>query len=676
MAGAIFMSNSETRDHCFNTGVFGLPLEYGPFVANVKQGMPLFLFDYKFCKLYGVFKAASDGGMDISRTAFRSTVFFNIVWKCKPLTEDEFFPAIQENYYISKKFYFDLSYYLWTFCLQGYIIWWFFHLQVVQLYGLFDKKRVEHPICNYSTSANLEKEHSRRRRPHKRSLTPNSPLFSADRSHTLIPSSTPKISTVETNCSSSTSMHLIVPPTFETQPSVSMPLVTKPFGVQTAPIQSNQIKLPYHSQEHLRDVSAIGGTSTQVSAPYSQTTIYHQDQFVANQSYPSSDDYPHNSLSSGCMTQGRTDGVRFSVKQSYGGSSFKSISPREDVCKQLVHEQDMDMPCPPAELNLPSGLEGEECADPPFLNFKRRNKAAGLDTDVGQEVSDKKKRRKLVRPSFGENNITGISDLQGNAIVEVCPSLEENITTGNSGNVLQGNAITERNQSPASIVERNQSSASILEMNHSPADIIERNQSSASIVGMNHSPAAILGRNQSPASIVERNQSPAAIIERNQSPVKIDGNKFIIDLNEPASVESELAEDGSIAPCPVAANIQTEKSCDVDVISKQDVLSDSGAPTEKITLDLNITDLNTMDEVKLQAILGLSLLQALDKLRNSKSNDDSNKAKSSLSDKNKTSQVKMEMNYANLQLCCTSDSRIMQVLTIHAYFRIIIIFFF
>lgn len=60
----------------------------------------------------------------------------------------------------------------------------------------------------------------------------------------------------------------------------------------------------------------------------------------------------------------------------------------------------MDMSYPPAELKLPSGLEGEECADPPFFNFKRRSKAAGPDTDVGQEVSDKKKRRKLVRPSF------------------------------------------------------------------------------------------------------------------------------------------------------------------------------------------------------------------------------------------------------------------------------------
>ena len=72
MAGAIFMSNSETRDDCFGTGVFGLPPEYQHFVANVKQGMPLFLFDYTDRNLYGVFEATSDGGMDIRRGAFRS----------------------------------------------------------------------------------------------------------------------------------------------------------------------------------------------------------------------------------------------------------------------------------------------------------------------------------------------------------------------------------------------------------------------------------------------------------------------------------------------------------------------------------------------------------------------------------------------------------------------------
>jgi hypothetical protein len=73
MAGAIFMSNSETREHCFGAGVFGLPPEYAQFVAKVRQGMPLFLFDYTERKLYGVFEATSDGGMDIRRGAFSST---------------------------------------------------------------------------------------------------------------------------------------------------------------------------------------------------------------------------------------------------------------------------------------------------------------------------------------------------------------------------------------------------------------------------------------------------------------------------------------------------------------------------------------------------------------------------------------------------------------------------
>jgi hypothetical protein len=73
MAGAIFMSNSETREGCFGAGVFGLPPEYERFIVRVRQGMPLFLFDYTERKLYGVFEATSDGGMDIRRGAFRFT---------------------------------------------------------------------------------------------------------------------------------------------------------------------------------------------------------------------------------------------------------------------------------------------------------------------------------------------------------------------------------------------------------------------------------------------------------------------------------------------------------------------------------------------------------------------------------------------------------------------------
>ncbi|XP_051189724.1 uncharacterized protein [Lolium perenne] len=814
MAGAIFMSNSETREHCFGTGVFGLPPEYERFVARVRQGMPLFLFDYTERKLYGVFEATSDGGMDIRRGAFRFTgrtypaqVCFSIVWKCRPLTEDEFFPAIEDNYYISKKFYFDLS------CQQ-----------VVNLYGLFDKKRVPHPVSNYSTRAYLEKEHSSRGRPDKRSLSPNVSPLSADQSHSLIPSS----SAVETNCSASTSMHPIVPHSFEAQPNVSMPLVTEPFGVQTAPIHSKQLKLPYYSHEDLRDVPTI----TQVAAACSQTRTYHGDQFVANQSYPLSHDYLQNRLSSGCSTQGPTDGVRLSLKQPYEGSSSlysrystqlptgddrsyltpyvpsyphlsqhnanleddydnceqckaiyasehrhlnraksltpeltqqgipaypeapevsaisqqkecfagyipipdcaedfekdqprrdfnrdvsgssgsghdtgaymsnqpytnhdvgaesnitvpsqrqqktvfsrlsmkpqplpqeipgpslnqllyslskrteqwssKTRSPTEDVCKQLVRAQDIDRPYAPSELNLPTELE-EESVDPPFLNFKRRSKAASLDANGGNEGSVKPKRRKLVRPSFGQSN-----------------------STASSGKELQENAVVEMNHSPAKTVGKELQENVIMEMTNTSVETVgnklkenvtmERYHSPVKTGGNDFQENVIMEMTHTHVKTVENKLQENVMMERNHSPVETGGNKFYIDLNEPASVDSDLVEDASIVtPPPVAVKTQIVKPTDVDinqlscsnskeVNSKQDQSSGSGAPTEKITLDLNITDLNTMDEAKLQAILGSSLLQALDKLRNGKSNDSEKANKSSLCGKN--SVVKMEV---------------------------------
>lgn len=65
MAGAIFMSNTFTRERSFQARVFSLPLEYQSFVSNVRKGMPLFLFDHTLRNLYGVFEAASDGGLYI-----------------------------------------------------------------------------------------------------------------------------------------------------------------------------------------------------------------------------------------------------------------------------------------------------------------------------------------------------------------------------------------------------------------------------------------------------------------------------------------------------------------------------------------------------------------------------------------------------------------------------------
>lgn len=71
--GAIFMSNRSTIDECFQRNLFGLPHAFAEFVKEVKAGMILFLFEYEQKKLYGVFRAVSDGRMDIVPSAYHST---------------------------------------------------------------------------------------------------------------------------------------------------------------------------------------------------------------------------------------------------------------------------------------------------------------------------------------------------------------------------------------------------------------------------------------------------------------------------------------------------------------------------------------------------------------------------------------------------------------------------
>lgn len=68
--GAIFMSNTQTMKECLRKKLFGFPSSFAEFVKNVKVGMVLFLFEYRKRLLYGVFKAASDGEIDIVPTAY------------------------------------------------------------------------------------------------------------------------------------------------------------------------------------------------------------------------------------------------------------------------------------------------------------------------------------------------------------------------------------------------------------------------------------------------------------------------------------------------------------------------------------------------------------------------------------------------------------------------------
>ncbi|RYR14137.1 hypothetical protein Ahy_B04g070763 isoform C [Arachis hypogaea] len=122
--GAIFLSNSATKRECFKKGLFGLPSSAIHFVEQIKAGMILFLFEYEKKQLHGVFKAASDGGMNIVpnafsslRTQFSAQVKFIPIWHCKPLSQSVFKYAIIENYFSANKFNFGLSEKQVCYCL-------------------------------------------------------------------------------------------------------------------------------------------------------------------------------------------------------------------------------------------------------------------------------------------------------------------------------------------------------------------------------------------------------------------------------------------------------------------------------------------------------------------------------------------------------------------------------
>lgn len=71
--GAIFMANISTKKECFRRRLFGLPLALANFAKQVKAGMVLFLFEFERRELFGVFRATSDGAMNIVPNAFSSS---------------------------------------------------------------------------------------------------------------------------------------------------------------------------------------------------------------------------------------------------------------------------------------------------------------------------------------------------------------------------------------------------------------------------------------------------------------------------------------------------------------------------------------------------------------------------------------------------------------------------
>eukprot|EP00250_Pteridium_aquilinum_P013707 c21520_g1_i1 orf=569-1867(-) len=115
-AGLIFMCNSDTKKDCFKYRVFGLPEGKKNIVEQVKKGTKLFLFDIDKRVLHGVYKASSEGGINLIDEAFKDSkrkfpaqVRFHIQKDCMPLDESAFKIAIKENYFGGNKFKCELN---------------------------------------------------------------------------------------------------------------------------------------------------------------------------------------------------------------------------------------------------------------------------------------------------------------------------------------------------------------------------------------------------------------------------------------------------------------------------------------------------------------------------------------------------------------------------------------
>ncbi|KAI4991566.1 hypothetical protein ZWY2020_039952 [Hordeum vulgare] len=109
LGAVIFGCTNNTIAECHSRQLFGLPKTHLSYVHNIKEGLPLFLFNYDDRRLHGIYEAASNGKFcpesnawtnnGYEKTSYPAQVTMRVrVW-CFPLEESKFRNAIISNYY-------------------------------------------------------------------------------------------------------------------------------------------------------------------------------------------------------------------------------------------------------------------------------------------------------------------------------------------------------------------------------------------------------------------------------------------------------------------------------------------------------------------------------------------------------------------------------------------------
>ncbi|CAA7041441.1 unnamed protein product [Microthlaspi erraticum] len=119
LCGVILGCKWSTIKECHAKKLFGLPAPHMAYIKNIDPGLTLFLFNYSDRTLQGIFEAASEGTMNIDPKAwspngtdpspYPAQVKIRVRMRCQPLVEEEFRPAIAENYKDEKMFSFELD---------------------------------------------------------------------------------------------------------------------------------------------------------------------------------------------------------------------------------------------------------------------------------------------------------------------------------------------------------------------------------------------------------------------------------------------------------------------------------------------------------------------------------------------------------------------------------------